>query len=373
MSTIPLSTSSTTPILLSDEPTSDSLNNEIMTYFISRGFQPSLVKSFLEREVHLNLKTNEQLMFDFLEEREQLDPVIFVGIEGSGVSGIESGEDERLLVKWGLTDEAARELRQSVRDDALWSQQILYHWLFDWITYPFVQMSFDEIFYNKQFTRNQWNSYDREDGPFMFASSYKDIIDIGIDGLLSNNTKVTSANSKSTTHQAFFHATNQRSAQDISENGIILSRGRANFDFGYTQSFYLNPSLDHAIEWIKKHKGFNGIVVYWVDIDKIKSMSYRDLDSEIEDFWREVVVASRCRRPSAVDNNEFVYGYMLSNPRQILNEWVNYNNRSKDSWKQFIPRAKWFEPIRHHLAIKTVRAAQLIDSYRIGVIYFHNK
>ncbi|CAI2183771.1 16619_t:CDS:1 [Funneliformis geosporum] len=129
MSTIPLSTSSTTPeaILCSDDPTSDSYILEIMAYFISRGFQPSLVRSFLERNCHLDLKTNEHLMFDFLEEREQLDPVIFVGIEGSGVNGIESGEDEKLLVKWGLTDETARELRQSVRDDDLWSQQILYH------------------------------------------------------------------------------------------------------------------------------------------------------------------------------------------------------------------------------------------------------
>ncbi|CAI2186519.1 16760_t:CDS:2, partial [Funneliformis geosporum] len=45
VSTIQLSTSSNTPeaILLSDDPTSDSYIPEIMAYFISRGFQPSLV------------------------------------------------------------------------------------------------------------------------------------------------------------------------------------------------------------------------------------------------------------------------------------------------------------------------------------------
>ncbi|CAI2193214.1 19652_t:CDS:2 [Funneliformis geosporum] len=36
-------------------------------------------------------------------------------------------------------------------------------------------------------------------------------------------------------------------------------------------------------------------------------MNYRDLVSEGEDLWKEVVVASRCGQPSAVDKNEFVY------------------------------------------------------------------
>jgi hypothetical protein len=54
-------------------------------------------------------------------------------------------------------------------------------------------------------------------------------------------------------HQVFFHVTNQRSAQDIIENGINLSRGRANLDYGRIHSFYLNPSLDHAIDWISSN------------------------------------------------------------------------------------------------------------------------
>src|SRR4051794_40705257 len=72
---------------LSDLST-DPLHSEIMTYFTSRGFQTNLVRSFLKREVHLDLKTNTQLMFDFLEERQRLNPTIFVGIEGTGVSGV---------------------------------------------------------------------------------------------------------------------------------------------------------------------------------------------------------------------------------------------------------------------------------------------
>lgn len=96
-------------------------------------------------------------MFDFLNEREQLDPIIFISIEGS--EGVESGKDKELLMKWGLTEEATNELRGSVRDDAIWSQRVLKHQLLDWVRNPwgpFTQMSFTKIFYDQQFQRNQW-------------------------------------------------------------------------------------------------------------------------------------------------------------------------------------------------------------------------
>lgn len=382
MSAISLSASSTTPgaILLSyvpTVPTSDSIDPEIMTYFISRGFQSNLVRSFLEGEVHLDIKTNSELMFDFLEERQRLNPKIFVGIEGTGISGVTSGDDKRLLVEWGLTEEASNELRNSVCDDILWSKKILYHWLFEWVLNPWgsnIQMTFDTIFYNAQFPRNQWNSYDRKVGPQMFASSYSDIA-TGIDKILSNNTKVADANLTNTTRQAFFHATNYQSAQAISKNGIKVAHCRHSLDFGSSPSFYLNPSIDNAIDWIKTSKGFNGIIVYWVETDRIKSMNYRDLVSEGDDLWKKVVVASRCTQVSEVDKDDFVYGYQLSNPRQILCEWeVHGGEDVEGSWQNVIPSAEWFEPIRHlQLAVKSPTAVELMNSYCVGVIYFHTK
>jgi hypothetical protein len=89
--------SATPATILSDEPTRDSFDPEIMAYFISHGFQLSLVKSFLEREVHLDLKLNSEIMFDFLQKRQYIDPIIFVGIKGS--SDVTSGDDKNLLVK----------------------------------------------------------------------------------------------------------------------------------------------------------------------------------------------------------------------------------------------------------------------------------
>ncbi|RIA95321.1 hypothetical protein C1645_816813 [Glomus cerebriforme] len=369
MSTIPLSTSSTTPgaRLLSDESTSDSFDPEIMVYFISRGFQSNLIRSFLEGEVHLDLKTNTELMFDFLEERRRLNPKIYVGIEGTGISGVTSGDDKRLLVEWGLTEEASNELRNSVCDDILWSKKILYHWLFEWVLNPWdsnIQMAFDKIFYDAQFPHNQWNSYDRKGGPQMFASSYDDIA-TGIDKILSSNTKVADANSTNTTQHAFFYATNYQSVQAISKNGIKLKYGKSNLDFGRDPSFYLNSSINNAINWIKNRKGFNGIVVYWVEIDRIKSMNYRDLVSEGDDLWKRVVVASRCAQESEVDDDDFVYGYQLSNPKQILTEWKDHGGEDVEgSWQNVIPNAQWFEPIQHlQLALKTPRAVKLMNSY----------
>ncbi|CAG8704611.1 15539_t:CDS:1 [Cetraspora pellucida] len=365
---------------LSDESennTIDPLLSEITAYFVDRGFQESLVRSFLEGEVHLDLRTNAELMFDFLEERQRLDPTVFVGIEGSGVSGIASGEDKRLLVKWGLTEEAASELRNSVCDDIIWSKQILYHWLFEWIHNPwgsFSQLSFEDIFYDTQFPCNQWINYDRKGGPQMFASSYEDIA-TGIDDFLSSNTKVADANTMCSTYRAFFNATNQQSAQAISKNGIKHTHCKRDLDFGSYPSFYLNPSIDHAIDWIKNRRGFTGIVVYWVNMDRIKSMKYRDLVSEGEDLWKRVVVASKCGQKSAVDDDDFVYGYQLSNPREVLSEWANNGGDDVEgSWQNAVPHARWFEPIRHlQLAIKTRRAVDLMDSYCVGVIYFHTK
>ncbi|KAF0519689.1 hypothetical protein F8M41_016494 [Gigaspora margarita] len=281
------------------------LLSEITTYFVDRGFQESLVRSFLEGEVHLDLRTNAELMFDFLEERQRLDPTIFVGIEGSGVSGIASGEDKRLLVKWGLTEEAASELRI---------------------------LSFEDIFYEKQFPRNQWISYDRKGGPQMFASSYEDIA-TGIDDFLSSNTKVADANTMCSTYRLSF-------AQRINKAP-------------------------------KNRRGFTGIVVYWVNMDSLKNMKYQDLVSEGEDLWKNVVVASRCEQRSAVDDNDFVYGYQLSNPREVLSEWrimVEMMLRVRGRMSFLMPDG--LNPFAIFSLLLTRGAVDLMDSYCVGVIYF---
>ncbi|CAG8518511.1 15869_t:CDS:1 [Acaulospora morrowiae] len=357
--------------ILPDNLTSndDMLLSEITTYFVDRGFKQNLVSSFLARNTRLEFKSNDEIMLDFLEEREQMDPTILIGIEGN--EGVELGEDKKLLVKWGLTKEVANRIRDSVHD-TIWSQRILKHWLLDWVYNlwdAIMQMRFDKVFYDPQFQRNQWHSYERKGDPQMFASSYEEIIDIGENSLLGCNTKV--SNPADINYKAFFHATDYQSAQSISKNGIKLNYCRANLDFGSSTSFYLNPSLDNVIDFIKGREGFYGIVVYWADMEKVKSMVYRDLISD-ENLWREVVVASRCGQYSAVDRDDFVYGYQLSNVREILTAYGRPDD--EDSWQDLIPRARWFEPIRHfQLAIKTYEAVRVMDSCYVGTIYFHSK
>ncbi|CAB4414306.1 unnamed protein product [Rhizophagus irregularis] len=274
-------------------------------------------------------------MFDFLEERQQLNPKIFVG---TGISGVTSGDNKRLLMEWGLMEEASNELCNSVSS---------IHGVptFRW---PLIRFSM------------MHNSH-----------AINGTITIGKVGhkCSPHHMKVANANLTNTTRRAFFYATNYQSA---SKNGIRL---RCDLNFGREPSFYLNPSIENAIDWIKDHKGFNGIIVYWVDVDIIKSMRYQDLVSEGDDLWKGVVVASRCSQVSEVDRDDFVYRYQLSNPRQILTEWEDHGGEDVEgSWQNVIPSAQWFEPIRHlQLAIKTPEAIDLMNSYCVGIIYFHTK
>ena len=58
-------------------------------------------------------------------------------------------------------------------------------------------------------------------------------------------------------------------------------------------------------------------------------MNYQNLVSEGDDLWKRVIV-SRCTQYSEIDDNNFVYGYQLSNPRQILSEWANHGGENVD-------------------------------------------
>ncbi|CAG8579379.1 8836_t:CDS:2 [Diversispora eburnea] len=278
----------------------DTLLTEITEYFVDRGFQPSL-----------------------------------------GSEGVKLGEDKELFMKWGLTEEATNELRDSVRDDDdVWSQRGLKHWLLDWIYNPwgsFTQISFDKIFYDPQFQRNQWHSYERKGGPQIFVSSYEDIVTIGEDALLRCNTKV---------------------SNPMNSN---FKACRPRLDFGYLQSFYLNPPFDNAVSVVKNNEGYNGIVIYWVDMERVKSIKYRDLIPD-KNLWREVVVSSRCEQYSVVDDDDFVNGHQLSNPRQILSAWRTYGGADvEDSRRNLISMTRWFEPIRHlQLAVKTNKAIKWV-------------
>ena len=71
---------------------------------------------------------------------------------------------------------------------------------------------------------------------------------------------------------------------------------------------------------------------------------------------------------SAVDSDKFVYGYQMSNPRQILSAWLASGGENA------CQEARWFDPVRHlQLAIKADDATELMDSYCVGIIYFHTK
>ena len=148
-----------------------------------------------------------------------------------------------------------------VKNDAVWCQRVLKHWLLGWIR-PWGSIiqttAFEKIFYNPRFPHNEWHGYERRGGPQMFASSSEEIITIGEDALLLCNTKVT--NPMNTNYKAFLRATKYQSGQSISKDGIKLG--------------YCRPFLDLVVQ-----------------------------------------------------DNDFVYGYPLKNPRKILAEWQSHGRR----------------------------------------------
>ena len=89
------------------------------------------------------------------------------------------------------------------------------------------------------------------------------------------------------------------------------------------------------------------------------------------------MVSLRCRQLLAVDDEGFVYGNQLSNPRSILSERTNHSREYvKSLWQNIIFKAQWFEPILHlQFTIKTIRVAKFIvlglvkiDSYNQKVV-----
>lgn len=90
---------------------------EITAYFVERDFQCSFLKG-------LEFLNNEEIMFDFLGVREQLDPIMCIGIEGTEVVKTRNCLWDAVLRK----EESARS-RDSVLSNTIWTQQVLkiYH------------------------------------------------------------------------------------------------------------------------------------------------------------------------------------------------------------------------------------------------------
>ncbi len=86
-----------------------------------------------------------------------------------------------------------------------------------------------------------------------------------------------------------YHGTILRSAKDIAENGVNLTIGRKNLDFG--QGFYTTEDKEQAIEWAKR-KAFNkdipAVVCLQAEFNHLNVKNFLLQDAE----WQKAIYLS---------------------------------------------------------------------------------
>lgn len=108
-----------------------------------------------------------------------------------------------------------------------------------------------------------------------------------------------------------YHATSAENTANILENGIDLSKGRENLDFG--QGFYLTNDLTQAQDWIdNRFNGEGAILVFQVKEGIFNGYKGKSFKGNSKD-WRQFVYNNR--NAFAPHNYDYVEGPYLSNPK----------------------------------------------------------
>jgi len=117
----------------------------------------------------------------------------------------------------------------------------------------------------------------------------------------------------------FYHATSEAFAKDIANNGINLSKGSGNTDFG--GGFYITTNEYQAEEWAWKNfaSGVPTLVEYSIPaVDLAPGMLCGHVFSSANSSWQSFVLAMRTNQPSPGGAGyAFVEGPLLLNPNEF--------------------------------------------------------
>ena len=105
--------------------------------------------------------------------------------------------------------------------------------------------------------------------------------------------------------EIFFHGTGHKSAKNIMEDGIDVTKGKKQQDFSNGDGFYLGKNFDEACRWARSRghpKTAAAVLVFRVNKlelrgeDNEKGLDLRDLVNNNENMkeWQEVVRQFRC-------------------------------------------------------------------------------
>ena len=131
-----------------------------------------------------------------------------------------------------------------------------------------------------------------------------------------------------------YHGTTLEFADNIVKNGIDLTIGRKNLDFG--QGFYTTADKRQAIEWAKK-VSYNvrpAVIVFQSSLDNL-NVKYFPFQN---DEWKDVVYKNRILKVDPLTGYDCVIGPMADGKIQRLISGVSLNKITKNVFLEIISK-----------------------------------
>lgn len=162
----------------------------------------------------------------------------------------------------------------------------------------------------------------------------------------------------------YFHTTTWEHAISIMHK-IDHNSGRKCLDFGILPGFYMGTRIKDTLEWGERflrsggNKAEVATIIFSLPKKYTEDIHYREFSGE---NWEYIVSASRkCQAPPfrkelpEIENLDFIYGYMASNPDSI-----KYNNSSP----------KKFPDNKKQLVSKTDKGDAYLQNKIIGAVFY---
>lgn len=186
----------------------------------------------------------------------------------------------------------------------------------------------------------------------------------------------------------WFHATSWNSIARILREGIRPSEGSPHLDFAASGAFYLNPCIYDCYHWLMSSRaatyaGQHAILVYRCLPTKLGGGSYaKDFGSchpakqwhSERAGWEELVRCAMLNEEPHLETKKglprWIHGPQVANAEEVRRK----EKRKDNSLISPKPRMKIFdrsEPALQ-LAIRHDSAAEKMDKYLVGVIFFQN-
>lgn len=155
-----------------------------------------------------------------------------------------------------------------------------------------------------------------------------------------------------------YHGTSKTAADDILENGIVLSRSRRNIDFGI--GFYLTRDFAAAKKWAmyKNLSGIAGnaaILHFHLDDSQLNSLKVKYFDTPSTE-WADIIYAERNDSDDVLRKYDFVIGPIADGKMSMLMTKLKKKLISRDEFAKSISRTLGMQTVA-----KTLKALASLE------------